>query len=241
MSNYSQESWKSARVSDASDTSSVDGSKNMSPFNSRESRQITPRDRPFGKIPSPQHSSNSNESLQRAAANTSYESIGLGSYYSASNFSAASESDGQLPPPRGSDISDILQSMKQHNLHHVRTKDSPSYSLASSSDHSDAQSFPSDVSYETLDQFRMSLASGNSVSSQTAVSFKRFHESLCAKNSKPKQRSPFQDIEDELRRLKQEMKRLTMMYNMVCQESETARDNVHKLELFYKWRYYQNR
>lgn len=49
-----------------------------------------------------------------------------------------------------------------------------------------------------------------------------------------------QDIEDELRKLKQEMKRLTMLYNMVCQESETAKENVHKLECHYKWRYYRN-
>lgn len=180
MSDYSQESWKSARASDVSDTSSVDGGKSMSPFNSRESRQITPRERHFGRIPSPHHSSNSNESLQRAAANTSYESIGLGSYYSASNFSAVSESEGHMPPPQGSDASDILQSMKHHNLHHIRTKDSPSYSLASSSDHSDERSFPSNVSYETLDQFQMSLPSRSSVSSQPAVSCKSFHD--CLKN-----------------------------------------------------------
>lgn len=150
----------------------------MSPFHSRESRQITPRERHFGRIPSPQHSSNSNESLQRAAANTSYESIGLGSYYSASNFSAVSESEGQVPPPRGSDASDVLQSMKHHSLHHLRTKDSTLNSLSSSSDHSEERSFPSNVSYETLDQFQMSVHSRSSVSSQPAVSFKSFHDCI---------------------------------------------------------------
>lgn len=41
----------------------------------------------------------------------------------------------------------------------------------------------------------------------------------------------FQDTEDELKRLKHEMKRITMMYNIVCQESDTATDKVCQLQL----------
>lgn len=181
MSDYSQESWKSTTsdVSDASDLCYHDGGKNGSFFNSTESRQMTPREQPFGRIPSPQHSSNSNEYLQRlpgGSANTSYESIGLGSYYNSTNFSGTSDSEvGHMTPPKqpGSNISAILQSMQNHNLH-VRTKDSVSYSLSESSDRSDMRSFPSDVSYETVDQLQMSFASRSSTSSQTAVSSKGF-------------------------------------------------------------------
>ncbi|KAL1551683.1 U-box domain-containing protein 35-like isoform X2 [Salvia divinorum] len=191
-----QDSWKGS-VSGASDQ---DVNKNgSSPFNSRESRDLTPTDRGFKRIPSPQHS---NESLQRASENTSYESIGVGSsYYTGSNFSGASDGElGHIPPAKKltSDVSNVLRSMKQHSLHQVRTRDkSPSYSIASSSDHSDSCSFPSEVSYEHLDRSRTSLSSS---CSQTA------------------------DVEDELMRLKHEMKRITTTYNAVCQESETAPD-----------------
>lgn len=172
-----------------------------SPFNSRESRKLSARDRGFGRINSPQHS---NESLQRASDATSYESIGVGSsYYSGSNFSGAS--DGVAPAAKKL-TSDVLRSMKHHNLHQVRTRnESPSYSM--SSDHSDLRSFPSEVSYEHLDQPRTSLSSSVSPKSQRRI---------------------WQDADDELRRLKREMKRITMTYNVVCHESETASVNVCK-------------
>ena len=162
MSVYRQDSWKSS----ASGSSDQDGDRHeSSPFDSRESRQLTARDKGFGRIPSPQHS---NESLQRGSDATSYESIGVGSsYYSGSNFSGASDG---VPPAKKltSDVSNVLRSMKHHSLHQVRTRDkSLSYSMASSSDHSDLRSFPSEVSYEHLDQPRTSLSSS---CSQTAVS-----------------------------------------------------------------------
>ncbi|KAH6793238.1 protein kinase family protein [Perilla frutescens var. hirtella] len=248
-----QESWKSTS-SDASDLSSyMDGGKNGSPFNSRESRQITPRERPFGKIPSPQHSSTNNEYLQRlpgGSANTSYESIGVGSsYYNSNNFSGASDGEARhmtTAKQPGPDISEILHSMNNHNLH-VR-KDSASYSISESSDHSGQRSFPSEVSYE--DQFQMSFASRSSASSQTVVSSKAFMivydremvvtseltlkilmailKELSTGSLTCQTMSIFQDTEDELRRLKQEMKRITLMYNIVCQETESDGSNIQE-------------
>lgn len=178
MSGYSQESWKST-TSDASNLCYRDGGNHGSFFNSTESWKMTPRQQPFGRIPSPQHSSTSKEYLQRLPggfANTSYESIGLGSYYSSNNFSGTSDGEVRHMIPvkkHGSDISAILQSMQNRNLH-VRTKDRVSFSMSESSDHSGMNSFPSDVSYETVDQFRMSFESRNSTSSQTAVSLRAF-------------------------------------------------------------------
>ena len=145
MSVYSQESWKSS----FSYTSELEGGKfGSSTFNSRESRQMTPRE----------------------SANASYESTGLGhSYHSKSNLSGAGDGEGRhMPRPKklASNVPDVLLSMKHHDLQQVRTKDvSPPYSMASFSDHSDMQSFPSDVSYEHLDQMAES-----SSCSQTAVS-----------------------------------------------------------------------
>ncbi|XP_042052400.1 U-box domain-containing protein 35-like isoform X1 [Salvia splendens] len=187
-----QDSWKSS-VSGGCDQ---DGDKHG--FNSRESRQLTARDRGFGRINSPQHS---NESLQRGSDATSYESIGVGSsYYSSSNFSGASAKK------LTSDVSNVLRSMKHHSLHQVRTRDeSPSYSMASSSDHSDLRSFPSEVSYEHLDQPRTSLSPSFSQTANFGIYF--------------------QDVDDELGRLKREMKRITMTYNVVCHESEAASVN----------------
>lgn len=178
-----------------------------STFNSRESRQMTPRE----------------------SANASYESTGLGpSYHSKSNFSGGSDGESRhMPRPKrlNSNVPDVLLSMKHHDLQQVRTKDvSPQYSMASMSDHSDMQSFPSDVSYEHLDQHRMAESSS---CSQTAVSFFviiRIKETVHGStlNNEPLY---LQDVEDELKRLKHDMKRITMTYNAVCQESETASVN----------------
>ncbi|KAK6125056.1 hypothetical protein DH2020_041234 [Rehmannia glutinosa] len=226
---YPLESWKSAATELSSldggnqtRGSSSDGSKNTSPLNSgnnsREYQQMITRERYFGsKSPSPQNSENSNEFLQTApgekqknttsqdSANTSYESIAYGSSYSSPRNSGAGESEfGQmstLDRQPGSKISAILQSMNNLNLE-VRTKGSPPYSVSGSSDHSEGLSFPSDVSFEILDPPRISDSSRSSTSSQAA------------------------EIEDELRRLKQELQQITMKYNVACQEAVTARDKV---------------
>lgn len=199
-----QESWKSTAsdLSDASDLYSRDGGKNGSYFKNTQSRKMNPREQPFGRVPSPQHSCTSND-LQRlpgGSVNTSYESIGLGSYQHSHNFSGISDNEAANMTPAekagSSDISAILQCMQNQNLH-VRTKGPVSYTLSESSDHSGINSFPSDVSYETIDQLQ-SYASRSSISSQPT------------------------DADDELKRLKQELKRITMMYNMVCQEDKEA-------------------
>ncbi|XP_020548150.1 uncharacterized protein LOC105157847 [Sesamum indicum] len=226
---HPQESWKSA----ASDPSyldggnqpraSVDSGNSYSPpsswNNSREYQQIIPRERPSGsKTPSHQNLFYSSESLQAVekqhggkglavpeSANISNESIVYSSNYSSSQDSGGGDSEfGRMTPlnrQHGSKISAILQSMNNLNLE-VRTKDTTSYSVSESSDHSEVLSFPSDVSFEILDQTRIS-DSWSSSSSRAA------------------------EKEDELRRLKQELKEMTMKYDMACQEAVTAKDKVY--------------
>ncbi|KAL0319408.1 UNVERIFIED_CONTAM: U-box domain-containing protein 52 [Sesamum angustifolium] len=225
-----QESWRST-ASDLSSqdggnqpSRSVDSSKSYSPLssgnNSREYQQVTPRERPSGsKIPTHQNLFYSSESLQAVpvekqhggkgpavleSANISNESIVYSSNYSSSQDSGAGDSEiGHTTPlnrQQGSKILAILQSMNDPNLE-VRTKDTTSYSVSGSSDHSEVLSFPSDVSFEILDQTRIS-DSWSSSSSRAA------------------------EKEDELRRLKQELKEMTMKYDMVCQEAVTAKDKV---------------
>ncbi|KAL0415075.1 UNVERIFIED_CONTAM: U-box domain-containing protein 52 [Sesamum latifolium] len=219
---HPQDSWKSA----ASDQprGSVDSGKSYSPLssgnNSREYQQITPRERPSGsKTPFHQNLFYSSESLQAVpaekqhggkgpavleSANISNESIVCSSNYSSSHDSGTGDSEfGHMAPfnrQQGSKISAILQSMNDLNLE-VRTKDATSYSVSGSSDHSQVLSFPSDVSFEILDQNRIS-DSWSSSSSRAA------------------------EKEDELRRLKQELKEMTMKYDMACQEAVTANDKV---------------
>ncbi|KAK4427363.1 U-box domain-containing protein 52 [Sesamum alatum] len=227
---HPQDSWKSA-VSDLSSLDggiqprrSVDSSRSYSPLssgnNSREYQQITPGERPSGsKIPLHQNLFYSSESLKAVpvenryggknpaileSANISDESILYSSNYSSSQDSGAGDSEfGHMIPPNRQQavrISAILQSMNDMNLE-VRTKEIPSYSMSGSSDHSEALSFPSDVSFEIVDQSRNS-DSWSTSSSRAA------------------------EKEDELRRLKQELKEITMKYDMACQEAVTAKDKV---------------
>ncbi|KAL8466247.1 hypothetical protein ACS0TY_035381 [Phlomoides rotata] len=200
-----QESGKSTTSSDLSYSESTPH------LYGRDSPQMMSRDRPFGRIP--QHSVNSNEYLQTpsaASVNTSYESMVFGSNFSATNFSGPTDSAmGHMTPPRqpSTHISSILQPMNNQNLH-VRTRESPEYSMAGSSENSDVRSFPSDVSFDVLDQNQFSSISRSSNTSQL-------------------------EIEDELRRLKQEMNKITLTYNIACQGTETARDKERGM---YNWK-----
>ncbi|GER53543.1 protein kinase family protein [Striga asiatica] len=101
-------------------------------------------------------------------------------------------------------ISNVLQPMSKMSLE-VRTRGTRGYSMSESSDVSDIMSFPSDVSFEVMDPQPVSDSSGSSTSSQTA------------------------EIEDELRRLKQELQQITMKYNLANLEAATARDKVRGL------------
>ncbi|KAL7140343.1 hypothetical protein ABFS83_09G114600 [Erythranthe nasuta] len=188
-----QDSWKSA----TSEQLSLESSMNMSSLNStsnsisREYPQITQRERP----------------MESSSTNTSYESFVYGSNYSQSQSSGNGDSEYEhmtLPPNRqpGNKISAILQQSMDNLNFQIRTKEISPYSMSGSSDHSDMMSFPSDVSFETLDRAQSSDSSRSSTSSQAA------------------------DIEEELRRLKQELKQITAMYNVACQEAVTARDKV---------------
>ncbi|PIN22301.1 Serine/threonine protein kinase [Handroanthus impetiginosus] len=235
---HPQESWRSA----TSELSSLDGGKSSSSLssmdNSREYQHITPRERPFGskntspvnsidreyqqiiqgerlfgiKIPSSQDSMNEfpqggkrKGSSPLESSYTSYESVSYGSNYSSPLDSRAGDSQfGHMTPQNmqpSSNISVILQSMDNLNLQ-VRTKESPPFSMSGSSDRSEMMSFPSDVSFEIVEQPGISDSSRSSSSSQSA------------------------EIEEELRRLKQELKQITLKYNIACQEAVTAKDKV---------------
>ncbi|GFQ04743.1 U-box domain-containing protein 34 [Phtheirospermum japonicum] len=148
------------------------------------------------------------------SANTSYGSVGFSSNYrSPLNSGPGENAFGHVAQPHRqaeNKISSMLQqSMNNINLE-VRTKGSPHYSvsISESSDISEVMSFPSDVSFEMMDPHRISDSSRSSTSSQTA------------------------EIEDELRRLKQELQQITMKYNLANQEAVTARDKVRGLVQF---------
>ncbi|KAG8380118.1 hypothetical protein BUALT_Bualt07G0160400 [Buddleja alternifolia] len=135
------------------------------------------------------------------SANTSYESLAYASNFSSPYNSGPSDGEfGQTTPPNkqhpgsNSKISTLQQSMNNLNIR-VQTKESPVHSMSGSSDLSGVQSFPSDVSFEILDRTRISDSSRSSASSQAA------------------------EMEDELRRLKQELKQMTEMYNGACKEA----------------------
>lgn len=110
--------------------------------------------------------------MSGTSVNTSYESMVLGSNFSANNFSGPGDSViGSMTPPRqpSNNISSYLQPMNNQNLH-VRTKENPAYSMSGSSENSDVRSFPSDVSFDVLDQNQFSYASRSSNSSQAVRS-----------------------------------------------------------------------
>ncbi|KAL3632942.1 hypothetical protein CASFOL_025926 [Castilleja foliolosa] len=231
---YAPDSWKStgseASLSDGNNNQqrrSSDGTKNIIPHYSgnRDYQQTPQNDRSFGSnSPSPQNSAygdefhqtmpmenhNNNKYFTPAdSVNTSYGSVGFSSNYrSPLNSGPGENAFGHIAqPPRQADnkISSMLQSMNNMNLE-VRTKVSPHYS--ESSDLSEVMSFPSDVSFEMMDPHRISDSSRSSTSSQTA------------------------EIEDELRRLKQELQQITMKYNLANHEAVTAKDRVRGLAQF---------
>ncbi|KAL6559986.1 hypothetical protein OROGR_005103 [Orobanche gracilis] len=233
---YPLDSWKSV----ASEVSSFDGgnqtrrssdgSKNTIPLysghssNSRDYQRMAQKEKSQGsKSPSPQNHDDFLQTMPTEkqadgryftphdSANTSSGSTICGSNYSSPLNSGLVETEyGYMATHNrqaGSKIPAMLQSMTNMNLE-VRTKGSPQYSVSGSSDVSEVLSFPSDVSFEIMDPSRVSDSSRSSTSSQAA------------------------DIEDELRRLKQELQQITMKYNVASQEAATARDQVRGLVQF---------
>ncbi|KAK4479551.1 hypothetical protein RD792_015068, partial [Penstemon davidsonii] len=207
-----QGSWRGS----SSEVSSLDGSnKNTYPL-------ITPGESsPYGSnLPSYQNSVENNEFLHMVpwemshgskntspleSAKTSFDSTAFSrsNYYSAQN-SADREYGHKTPYNKQLEgkISALKQSVNNLNL---RTNESQSGSASGSNDHSGEQSFRSDVSSDHLDQSRISDSSRSSTSSQTT------------------------EIEEELKRLKVELKQITEKYNIACQEAVTAKEKVRDI------------
>ncbi|CAA0821152.1 Protein kinase protein with adenine nucleotide alpha hydrolases-like domain [Striga hermonthica] len=208
----------------SSSTSSVPRNALFSPAdNSSQSKyhqnQTPQKERSYGsKSTAVQNAANSEESEKHSntkystpydSDNTSYG--GSTSYYSNYSSSPVNSKPGESDfghmanrQANNSKISNLMQSLNNMSLE-VRTRGSPGYSMSESSDVSEGMSFPSDVSFEVMDHHRVSDSSRSSTSSQTA------------------------EIDDELRRLKQDLYQITMKYNFANQEAATARDKVRGL------------
>ncbi|GER28389.1 protein kinase family protein [Striga asiatica] len=230
---YAPDSWKSPNSEVSSfdignqSRQSPDGAKNTIPLYSgtntisREyhQNQIPQKERSYGsKSTALQNSTNSEESERHSntkystpydSDNTSNE--GSTSYYSNYSSSPVNSKPGETDfghmanrQANNSKISNLMQSLNNMSLE-VRKRGSPGYSMSESSDVSEGMSFPSDVSFEVMDHYRVSDSSRSSTSSQTA------------------------EIDDELRRLKQDLHQITMKYNLANQEAATARDKVRGL------------
>lgn len=170
----------------ASELSSSDGVFNhprrslSSRNNSREYQQII-------CTPSPPYSVSSNESMNMIpwekrrgnnpstpleSAYTSFESSIFGSHRNSVENSVAGDSEfGHTTPPKRlteDKISALQQSVNHLNLQGRALESLPHYSFGSS-DHSELQSYPSDISYELLDEPRISDSSRSSTSSSLAA------------------------------------------------------------------------
>ncbi|KAL7114029.1 hypothetical protein ACP275_04G095800 [Erythranthe tilingii] len=105
--------------------------------------------------------------------------------------------------PQGGKVYALQQSVNFMNLR-GRTLESFSQYSSGSSEHSELQSFQSDLSYDLLDQPRISDSSRSSTSSAA-------------------------ELEEELKRMKLELKQITEKYNAACQEAVTAREKVRDI------------
>lgn len=97
------------------------------------------------------------------SANSSYESLPYGSNHNSPFSSLTSD----IEP--GNKYSVIQESMTNLNLR-VRTRETSPHSLSGSSNNSGVPSFPSDVSFELLDQPRSSDSTKSPKSPEAAVS-----------------------------------------------------------------------
>ncbi|KAK4413770.1 hypothetical protein Salat_2789800 [Sesamum alatum] len=223
-----QGSWRTASERSVPDgqRGSPDSSKNTSPLHSgnniRDYQLIIPMERPFvSNITSPPNSLSSNESLQMlpwgkrpgsrsrspmGSENVSFEPASYNSSYnSGDNIGAYDVESGRMTPLRrlpGGKMTPFQQSVYHLNLRGRTLESLPDFSPGSS-ERSDMHSFHSDISYELVD--RMSDSARSSTSSVAA------------------------ELEEELRRLKLELKQTTERYSAACQEAETAREKVRDL------------
>ncbi|KAL2534044.1 Protein kinase protein with adenine nucleotide alpha hydrolase-like domain [Abeliophyllum distichum] len=195
-------------------------SKNSSPLqsltNSSEVLQMSPWEMRYGsKNPTPPYSADTSFESIHDMHSVSKNSSPLQSVTNSSEFL-------QMPPwerrygcknptpPYMADTSyvSMQNTLQMNNLNlHLCNKESVFHSVSASSDLSDLTSFQSsNISFEPLDQPRTSDAARISTSSQAAG-----------------------ELEDELRRLRLELKQITLMYNAACKEAVTAREKVREI------------
>ncbi|KAM7483871.1 hypothetical protein LguiB_008454 [Lonicera macranthoides] len=125
------------------------------------------------------------------------------------SFDKSSDYTPIVPPDRlPGNKSPLLLQSANNNLR-IHTKGSPSLDSASdASDFSGPHSFQSaEMSYENLDQPRTSDGSRSSLSSQS-----------------------LQELEDEMRRLKLELKQTMEMYNSACKEALNAKQKAREID-----------
>ncbi|CAA3023268.1 U-box domain-containing 52-like [Olea europaea subsp. europaea] len=229
---FSVGSWRSA----ASERSSTDeGSQRMSidtthdmhsvsknsyvlqsGTNSSEVLQMSPWERRYGsKNPTPPYLAYTNYESTHDMHYVSENSSPLPSVTNSSEFLQMSPWERRYgsknpSPPNLADTSfESTQNTPQmNNLNlHLRTKENLFQSVSSSSDLSDLMSFQSsNISFEPLDQPRTSDATRISTSSQAAG-----------------------ELENELKRLRFELKQITLLYNAACKEAVTAREKVREI------------
>ncbi|KAK4410489.1 U-box domain-containing protein 51 [Sesamum angolense] len=172
------------------------------------------------KSTSPPHSVSSNDSLPMlpwgkrpgsksrspmGTENVSFETASFNSSNSGDNVGTGDFDSGRMTPLRrlpGGKMTPFQQSANRVNLRGRTLESLPDFSSVSS-ERSDMQSFQSDISYELMD--RMSDSSRSSTSSVAA------------------------ELEEELRRMKLELKQTTERYSAACQEAETAKEKVRDL------------
>ncbi|XP_073136257.1 U-box domain-containing protein 35-like isoform X2 [Henckelia pumila] len=202
----------------------VDIIKNTYPLNSpnnfMEYQQTAPWNRPFlnSKTPSPQSSSSNNEFQQMVQWESNYGNRNLtpvNPAYNSYNCTPFGSNNASPLDSMGSNGSEFglsqLDGRKITGLENglmTQTYDNSTNFASGSSDQSEAHSFNSDVSIEFLDNYRESDSSKSSSSSQAA------------------------EMEDELRRLKVELKHVTEKYNAACIEAATANEKVREIDLW---------
>ncbi|KAL0429917.1 UNVERIFIED_CONTAM: U-box domain-containing protein 52 [Sesamum radiatum] len=218
---FVQGSWRMGSDRSGSDgqRGSPDSSKNTSPLNPgnniRDYQLIIPSERP--SVSSTSVSSNdsfpmlpwrkwpgSKSRSPMGSENVSFEVASFNSSNSGDHVGAGDFESGRMTPLRrlpGGRMTPFQQSA--NHLNRGRTLESlPDFS-SGFSERSDMQSFYSDISYEVVD--RMSESSRSSTSSVAA------------------------ELEEELRRLKLELKQTTERYSVACQEAEAAKEKVRNL------------
>ncbi|KAL2455100.1 Protein kinase protein with adenine nucleotide alpha hydrolase-like domain [Forsythia ovata] len=184
--------------------------------NSNEVLQMSPWEMRYGsKNPTPPYSAETSFESTHDMHSVSKNSSPLQSVTNSSEFlhmppwERRCGSKNPTPPFMADTSYESMQNtLQMNNLNlHLRAKESLFHSVSPSSDLSDLTSFQSsNISFEPLDQPHTSDAARISTSSQATG-----------------------ELEDELRRLRLELKQITLMYNAACKEAVTAREKVREI------------